>query len=246
MENYIRYDFHKIRDLKISNFNFDVINDINWRQLNESMVKLQTNNIIKGMNIRKKIVNYSIKYLITGDMVIYSNVAIKNLITKKVLDKNASELFTTTTDQIITADMQLMDINVKNVICSSINGLSLNESAATFKNNNISGIFQISFPAVFTYFQNKILGPVTINKMHVSGIVNGLHFPVDKFKDTVKIHDYIGHVKIKGSLTLTNVSLNDITELKYKNKIIPPNYIDEFWLKNKNQVQKSITLKNIL
>lgn len=54
-------------------------------------------------------------------------------------NQDTKNFFTLSTDQNVSTNFQIQNINVKNLISSDINGLSLRNQAATFKESIVTG-----------------------------------------------------------------------------------------------------------
>lgn len=107
-----------IQQIHLTNLNFEEIHGISWNKY--------TNDFVKKNHVNT----------ITGDLLINSNLTVNNLITRTITGIDVENLFTISTNQTISSDMQLMNINVNNIISNNINGLSFKKYAVVLQENN--------------------------------------------------------------------------------------------------------------
>lgn len=104
----------------IDNLNVKKINNVSWDEFQRSVYRIGVTESIKG-NLT------------------FANLKTKHLNLKTLENIDVDKLFTTSTDQIITSDIEFRHIFTKDITANTVNGIRLKEQAALLNTTQIKG-----------------------------------------------------------------------------------------------------------
>lgn len=199
--------------IELENLYVENINKMEWKNFTNSLLLKNVHNVIRG-NVK-----------------INSNMVIKKLLLNSLHDIDVNKILTSSTDQTISSDFQLFNVNVDNIISDNINGIDFSQQIATSGSDRI------------------VKGPVSVKKITVLGTLN-LAQEIRVDENLINDHDfyqfYKGDVKIIGNVLINNLNIDQSCSVYHKNKKINLSLADRYWMKNTEQIiHFGLSFKNI-
>ncbi|CAG9855477.1 unnamed protein product [Phyllotreta striolata] len=193
-------------NITIENLTVETINGIRWEEFKNSVFRINLTKEIEGP-------------------LTFSEIKTKHLVTKKIKDTDANDLFTTTTDQIIESNMKFSHIFTKELNVETVNGIRIPEDVVLLNETT------------------TIEGPVIMNKVEVLGnwtksenisFLRENSDIVDKIKSD-QLQIYSGNVTINGNLYVPSLSLLPAAKLMVSDNEVNSNFGNIYWTKNTHQ-----------
>lgn len=193
-----------VDDLIIKN-----VNNVNWEDFLNSVYRIGITDAIKG----------NLTFL---------DFKTENLSLKSLNNISTDNLFTTSTDQEIQADIEFKHIFTKDIAANSVNGIRLKEEAALVNSTIIEG--PVKMDKLIVNNDLEIIGDFDKSFL----LKDGDHVIGTNESDLLQI--YNKKVVIKGNLFVNNFTLYPEGKMRLGDEFFSNDIPSKYWTKNTNQV----------
>ncbi|XP_056645403.1 uncharacterized protein LOC130450794 [Diorhabda sublineata] len=197
-------------NIEINHLIVDTINNVSWNEFKNSVFRInETTEITGSLN--------------------FTTLRTAKLRTNKLKNIDVNKIFTTSTDQNITAHVEIHKILVENITADRINNIKFDENNLLLINKSDLNTGAVTFNRVIVRNDLNVTGQLN-NSLFMK---NGDH--VFGTKESDLSQTYIGKVVINNDLYLEELNVLHTTKLIVSDTEVNPNFTKVYWSKSREQ-----------